>query len=147
MAERKIGSRYFQAGNALATDALKLQFRLTKLIGPALERLPEIFAGRTKDATPEMGAKSNAAAIQAISSIFEKADPDGVVELIEDILNLATISYTGKGEWDNIVLDQEFSGPNAKDLFPVLVFVLQETLGDFFTGLPVSGALAKTARA
>jgi hypothetical protein len=147
MAEKKIGSRYFRAGEALATDAIKLQIRLMKIIGPALDKLPAVFAGRAAGASAEAQDASNAAAIQAISGIFEKADPDAFVVLLEDILALGKISYTGKGEWDDIVLDQEFSGANAKDLIPVALFILQETLGDFFTGLQASGALAKTARA
>lgn len=147
MAEKKVGNRFFKAGDVLATDAIKLQIRLMKLIGPALDKLPSVFAGRAVGASEEAQGASNAAAIQAITGIFERADPDAMVELLEDILALGKISYTGKGEWDDIILDQEFSGPQAKDLIPAVLFILQETLGDFFTGLRESGALDKKARA
>ena len=143
MGEKKIGSRYFKAGDVLATDAIRLQIRLMKFIGPALDKLPAVFAGRSAGASGDAQDASNAAAIQAISEIFEKADPDAFVALLEDILALGKISYTGKGEWDDIVLDQEFSGANAKDLIPAVLFVLQEALGDFFSGLQASGSLAK----
>lgn len=151
MSEKKIGTRYFRAGDVLATDAIKLQIRLMKFIGPALDKLPAVFAARAasdpktgtpSEVSPEVREKADEAAIQAIAGIFEKADPDAVVELIEDILRLAKISYDGKGAWDEIVLDQEFSGANAKDMFPAVLFILQETLGDFFPGALASGSHA-----
>jgi hypothetical protein len=147
MADKKIGNRYFRAGDALATDAIRLQVRLMKFIGPALDKLPAIFAGRAEGATEEAKTASNTAAIKAIAGIFADADPDAVVKLVEDICGMAKISYDGKGAWDDIVVDQEFSGQNSRDLIPVVLFVLQETLGDFFSGALASGNLVTKARA
>lgn len=146
MADKKIGDRYFRAGDALATDAIRLQVRLMKFIGPALESLPAVFAARAADATDQQKKESDAAAIKAISGIFATADPDQVVSLIEDICGMAKISYDGKGAWDDIVVDQEFSGQNSHDLIPVVIFVLKETLGDFFSGALASGSQAVRAR-
>jgi hypothetical protein len=147
MSEKKIGTRFFKAGDVLATDAIKLQIRLMKIVGPALETLPAVFAGRAAGATAEEQRASDTAAIKAISSIFDKADPDAMIALIEEVLGLGMISMDGKGHYDAIVLDQEFSGSNAKDLIPVIIFILQETLGDFFTGVLASGSQKTMARA
>jgi hypothetical protein len=146
MADKKIGNRYFRSGEALATDAIKLQVRLMKFIGPALESLPVIFAARQAGATDEQRQQSDAAAIRAIAAIFANADPEQVVSLIEDICGMGKISYDGKGAWDDIVVDQEFSGQQSRDLIPVVVFILQETLGDFFSGALASGSQAIKAR-
>lgn len=146
MADKKIGDRYFRAGEALATDAIKLQIRLMKLIGPALEVIPALFAARGPGASEDDRKAADVSAIKALASIFASADPDGVAALIEDILAMGKISYDGKGAWDDIILDQEFSGHNMKDLIPAVLFILQETLGDFFSGALASGSQAVRAR-
>lgn len=146
MAERKIGERYFKAGNALATDSLRLQVRLVKLLGPAVQNLMVVFTSLSEGATAEQIMDADAAGIKAIVEIFADIQPDVLVDLINDILNLGMISYEGKGAYDAIVLDQEFSGANGRDLFPVLIFILKETIGDFFSGLLASGRPANKAR-
>lgn len=139
MSEKKIGDRFFKAGDALATRAIKLQVRLVKLLGPAIDNLAVIFGAGSE-------AESDAAAIKAIGDIAERIDPDDMVDLIQDIFEFGMISYTGKGDWSPIDIDLEFSGANAKDLFPALVFVLAETLGDFFSGFRANGRPASRAK-
>lgn len=146
MSDKKIGDRFFRAGDALATDAIKLQIRLMKLIGPALEVIPAVFAARSPGASEDDRKAADVSAIKALASIFASADPDGVAALIEDILAMGKISYDGKGAWDDIILDQEFSGHQMRDLIPVVLFILQETLGDFFSGALASGSQAVRAR-
>lgn len=139
MAEKKIGTRYFKAGDALATDAIRLQVRLIKLLGPAAKDLTAIFASLSDAATQEQITAADAAGVKALVEIFADVHPDAVVELIEDILKLGMISYDGKGQFDPIEFDQEFSGANGRELFPVLFFILMETLGDFFSGVLAIG--------
>jgi hypothetical protein len=146
MADKKICDRWFKAGDALATDAIRLQVRLLKLVGPALDKLPAVFAARAPDATDEQKASANAAAIQAIVGIFAGVDPDQVVTLVEDICGMGAIAYDPKGSWDDIIVDQEFSGARAKDLIPAVAFILQETVGEFFPGALASGNQAIKAR-
>lgn len=147
MAEKKIGDRVFKAGDVLATDAIRLQIRLMKLVGPALERLPAVFAGRAKGATAEAQAASDRAAIEAIAGIFEKADHDQVIELMQDICGLAMVSSDGGRSYNPIELDHEFSGANMKLMLPALAFILKETLGDFFSDALASGGLALKTKA
>jgi hypothetical protein len=147
MAEKVIGDRTFQAGTALATDAIRLQIRLMKLIGPALEKLPAVFAGRAAGASPAEMEKANQAAIGAIASMFEKADPDEVVSLAKEICKMGMVSGNKGQGYDEIAFDHEFSGPGAKNMFPALIFILQETLGDFFSGALASGSQALKGRA
>lgn len=139
MAEKKIGGRVFQVGHVLATDAVRLQARLLKLIGGGVERLPTILRGVGKDADPAAKEASNAAAVAALTDIFGKSDPDEVTRLISDIVALATVKQTS-GAWGQVDMDQDFTEHKA-DLFPVVIFVLKEVLGDFFSGLPDSGKL------
>lgn len=146
MAEKVIGDRTFKVGMVLATDAIKLQIRLVKLIGPALETLPAVFAGRAEGASQADQEKANGAAIRAIAGIFDKADPDAVVDLMKDIAKLAMVSSNKGQSYEEISFDHEFSGAGAKNLLPAVLFILQETLGDFFSGALASGGLAKTAR-
>lgn len=144
MAEKKIGGRTFRVGMVLATDAIKLQVRLMKIIGGAVDRLPTILAGMGKkgEVNPEAKAASDTAAVAALADIFSKANPDEVAKLISDIVSIAQIN-TPSGSWENVDMDQEFTGQHMKDLFPVVAFVLQEVLGDFFGGALASGSLKK----
>ena len=148
MAEKVIGDRTFKVGHLLATDAIVLQSRLIRIIGPALDRLPVIFAGKAENATDADRKASDMAAIQAISDIFGKADPREVADLVKDICELAMISHDKGKNYDQIDFDGDFSGSNFKDTIPVATFVLKETLGDFFSGALASGRRgAKTVAA
>jgi hypothetical protein len=82
----------------------------------------------------------------AIAGIFDKADPDVVIDLIKDIFALAMVSADGGKSYNPIDVDYEFSGSMMKHMFPALIFVLQETLGDFFSGALASGSLGMTGR-
>jgi hypothetical protein len=156
VAEKKIGTRWFKAGDVLATDALRLQVRMVKLLGPAADSLHEIFApimlrshGTAPADSPLLSAlevASDAASIKALGQIVAHLDADDVVTLFQDILNLGLIAYDAKGPFEKIDLDQEFSGSNARDLFPVILFVLKETLGDFFSGVLASGRPTSPAK-
>lgn len=143
MAEKKIGGRTFRVGHVLATDAIKLQVRLLKIIGGGVDRLPVILAGMGDKgkADPEAKAASDAAAVAALADIFSKADPDGVTRLISDILSMAQLNNPS-GAWEEVNIDQDFT-QHKRDLFPVAAFVLQEVLGDFFAGALGSGGLKK----
>lgn len=143
MAEKKIGGRTFRVGHVLATDAIKLQVRLLKIIGGGVDRLPVILAGMGEKgkADPEVKAASDAAAVAALADIFSKADPDGVTRLISDIVAMAQLNNPS-GAWEEVNIDQDFT-QRKRDLFPVAAFVLQEVLGDFFAGALGSGGLKK----
>lgn len=144
MAEKVIGGRTFKVGEVLATEAILLQARLLQIVGGGLDRLPVILGSRVKEATPEMKAAGDAAAVAALGDICAKAEPKTVVALIGDIVRLAQVQRPSK-EWEQVDLDGEFTTAKG-DLFPVLIFVLREVLGDFFSGLQASGALKKMAR-
>lgn len=143
MAEKRIGGRTFRVGTVLATDAIKLQVRLMKLVGGAVDRLPVILAGMGKKGVdnPEAKALSDAAAIAALADIFNKADPDEVARLIGDIVAMAQLNNPS-GAWETVNIDQDFTH-HQRDLFLVAVFVLREVLGDFFGGVLANGGLKK----
>ena len=144
MAEKKIGGRTFRVGTVLATDAIKLQVRLMKVIGGAVDRLPVILAGMGKKGAenPEAKAASDAAAVAALADIFNKANPDEVARLFSDIVAIAQMNGPS-GSWEAVDIDTCFAGPHMKDLFPVTAFVLKEVLGDFFGGALASGGLSR----
>lgn len=141
MAEKKIGGRTFRVGHVLATDAVRLQVRLLRIVGGGVDRLPTILAGMGErgKADPAAKAASDAAAVAALTDIFAKADPDDVTQLIVDIAGMAQLQTPSK-TWEGVDLDQDFSDRKA-DLFPLLAFVLKEVLGDFFSGAQASGSL------
>ena len=143
MAEKKIGGRTFRVGHVLATDAIKLQVRLLKIVGGGVDRLPTILAGMGEKgkANPEAKAASDAAAVAALADIFSKADPDGVAKLLSDVVSMAQLNNPS-GAWEAADIDQDFT-QHKRDLFPLVVFVLQEVLGDFFSGALASGGLKK----
>lgn len=145
MAEKKIGGRTFRVGNVLATDAIRLQVRLLKIVGGGVDRLPVILAGMGDKgkANPELKAASDAAAVAALADIVSKADADEVTQLIGDIAGMAQLQ-TKSSAWETVDVDQDFT-EHKRDLFPLLVWVLKEVLGDFFDAAQANGALRRVA--
>ncbi len=143
MAEKKIGGRLFRVGHVLATDAIKLQVRLLKIIGGGVDRLPVILAGLGEKGKtdPDAKAASDAAAVAALADIFAKADPDGVARLLSDVVSMSQLS-TPSGAWETADIDQDFT-QNKRDLFPLVTFILQEVLGDFFAGALGNGGIKR----
>lgn len=135
MPDKKIGARWFRMGQILATEAIKMQVRLMGFAGPALDKLPDIFAGRIEGASPEALNRANAQAMLAVGDILSRADPDAVASFLQDVCEMAMISDDGK-TYENVVFDHHMSGPDMKDILPLTIWVIREALGDFFTGLP-----------
>lgn len=145
MAEKKINGRTFRVGHVLATDAIRLQVRVVKLLGGAVDHLPVILAG-VGSADASAKAASDAAAVAAMTDIVAKADPDEIVSLLGSVVRMSQVG-TPSGSWSEADLDSDFTGERMKDLIPVVSFVLREVLGDFFGAALASGSrLTKTTR-
>lgn len=147
MADQQINGRFFRVGDVLATEAIILQARIMRFIGPAVEKLPAIFAGRGEKATEAQKAASDAAAIAAITEVFSKCDPKDVAALISDICEMAMVAEDRKGGHEQVIFDQHFQGREKADIIPLVIFVLRETLGDFFSGAVGIGNRAKAGQA
>ncbi len=143
MAEKKIGGRVFSVGNVLATDAIRLQARLLKVVGGAVDRLPVILAG-AGNASPEAKEASQAAAVAALADIVSKCDPDEVTQLFADVAAMASIKRQS-GAVEEVDLDGDFSD-HKKDILPLIGFVLKEVLGDFFAGSLANSVLGVTEK-
>lgn len=141
MAERKINGREFQVGQVLATEAVLLQARLMKVIGAGVERLPTILKGSGAGATDDDKEASRAAAVAAFTDIFMNGDPKVMTDLIRDVVQMATVKRPS-GAFEQVDMDGDFTDDKGS-LLPVAVFVLQEVLGDFFTGLQGNGLQVK----
>lgn len=137
MAEKKINGRTFKTEPMLATQALVLQARLFKALGPAVARIGDVMAGYGTDKTDEQKAKSNMAAVGALTEIFTQSNPEDMANLVKDVVEVAQIKRDS-GVYENCDLDGDFTG-KQKDLIPVVAFVLREQFGDFFGGLPGLG--------
>lgn len=131
MAEKKINGRLFKVEGLIATEALKLQARLAKVLGPAVSKLPAVLAGRG-EASEEAKAKSNAEAIAALTAIFSNLEPDDYAGLIKDIVQVAMIQRPSMN-FDHVDLDGDFVG-DQKSIYPLVFFVLETQFSDFFGG-------------
>ena len=141
MAEKKIGEHTYKTGVVRATDALKLKARLLKILGNGAKQLPVILRGRGDKATDVEKEKSDNAAVQGLQDIFEAVEPDEFVSIISDIVGLAQV-HRPSGTWDQCDLDGQFT-QHKGELYPVVLFVLQDVFGDFFTGLAGLGNQVK----
>ncbi|QJD54320.1 hypothetical protein [Aminobacter phage Erebus] len=139
MAEKKIGTRTFKVEPLLATDALVLQARLFRAVGPAATHFKTVMAARGEGEETAMGA----AAVAALAEIFAKSEPTEIAGLIKDTIEVAQIKRPS-GVYENCDFDGDFTG-QSKDIIPVALFVLQEQFGDFFTGLLAAGNLKRLA--
>ena len=141
MAEMKIGDREFKVGVVLATDALILQAKLMKVVGSGIERLPTILKGVAEGATADDKAAMQTAAVAAFTDIFVEGDPKELTNLIGEVVSMATVKRPS-GAYEQVDLDGDFTERKG-DLFEVVVFVLREVLGDFFSGLRDNGKVKK----
>lgn len=144
MAEKKIKGATYKVEPMLALDAVKLQARLLKVLGGGIDRLPEVLAGAGSKATPEQKEKSNAAAVAAFTDIFVKGDPDEMANLIKDVVEVAMVKRPS-GSYEQVDMDGDFTG-NMGAMFQVVVFVLREVFGDFFTDVLANGNLEKITK-
>lgn len=145
MAEKKINDRTFRVEPMLAMDALVLQARLFKALGPAMASFSEVMKGHGEGKTEEEKNKSNAAALVALANIFAHGEPQQIAELIRDIVQIAELRRPS-GDYSSVDLDGDLTG-KQKDLFPIILFVLREQFADFFSGLPGLGKLVKLDQA
>jgi hypothetical protein len=113
-------------------------------MGPAIGRLPEILLGLGEKATDEVKAHADIAAIQAFADIFQSTQPEDLALLIRDLVQTVSIRRQS-GEYDQCDFDGDFTGKQA-DIIPIVVWVLQEQFGDFFSGLPVTGSRNRTRK-
>jgi len=141
MAEKKIGGKTYKVEGVLATQALTLQARLLRTFSGTFDRLPAILAGMGSKATEAEQQRSNAELMAAVTSVFGERDPEEITALIGDIAKMAMIKRPS-GAWEEVDLDADFTG-NLADLIPVVGFVLQEVLGDFFGAVLASGGRVK----
>ena len=140
MAEKRIGDRTFQVEAPLATQAIIMQARLMKAVGPALDRLPDFFAGaRAADGSPEKN-RAESVAIQALSDVLAGLKPEEVAGLMRDLTEMARVKRAS-GHFEPVDFDGDFSG-RLGDLMPVVAFVVREVFGDFFSGAAASGRAA-----
>lgn len=145
MAEKKISGMTIRVDRPLATEALKLQARLMHAAGGLAEKLPSILASRREGASDEEKAKADAEALAAITGIFGRITPEAYADLVGDILSLAKVQRQS-GVYDQMDLDVDFS-TNLGAIIPVVVFVLKEVFGDFFSAAQASGGRAMKATA
>lgn len=141
MAEKKINNRTFRTEPMLATEAILLQARLFKALGPAVGHFSEIMRGYGDDKTEEQKAQSNVAAVAAIASVFAQGSPQEIAGLVKDLIETVQIKRDS-GDYYPCDFDGDFTG-RQKDIMPVVFFALREQFGDFFVGLPGLGNLGK----
>lgn len=143
MADKKIGENFYRVPPILATEALKLQFRLLGFAGPAVKALPAVLASR-QGGSIEDRAKAEAAGLDAIASVFTNADPSKITTFISDVCEMAHVSEDGK-TYEPVIFDHHLSD-DQKSILPLAFFVLKELLGDFFTGVQEVGSLAASRK-
>lgn len=145
MADKKINGTEYKVDPLIATKALILQARLMRAAGPLASKLPAILASRREGASVEEKAAADAEALVAITAIFSAISPEEYASLVGDIVGIAMIKRPS-GSYDPVDIDGDFVG-RLGDIIPVVVFVLTEQFGDFFSGALANGARAMKPRA
>lgn len=145
MAEKKIHGSVYQVGTMLALDALKLKVKLLKVLGGAIDRLPMILAGAGKDKDKAAKDASNAAAVAAFADIFVHGDPDEMIALVKEIAEMAQVKRPS-GAWEQVDVEL-FQSDDLSELFEIVVFVLREVFGPFFSEILANSKVKKAMEA
>lgn len=144
MAERKIAGMEIRVDQPLATEALKLQARLGRLPLNAGGDIKNIILGLTRaEASTDERATALSSAITAIGQVFNTISPDEYAELVGDIVAMAKIKRPS-GLHEPIDLDGDLSG-NLGAIPDIVLFVIFEVLGDFFSAKGANGAPRRKA--
>lgn len=134
--EKRINGETYRYVPILASESLRLRIKLLKLLGTALERLPEILKGSSPNATEKDIQTMNEGMVKALGDIFANIDPDSGTELIRQIVEIAQIKRPSG--YDQVQMDLDFTD-RPDDLLPVVGFVLKEVFGNFFQGVQGPG--------
>ena len=142
MAETKIGGVEYRVETLLARDAVALQMRVMRILGPAMNAMPEVLSTYFKG--QEGRQLANQKALAAIGDIVAKSDPAEATQLVVDVCELAE-SRRPSGDYEKVSFDQEFSG-KLMDAYKLMAFVLQAQFGELFQGVPANGSPAGTPK-
>lgn len=143
MAEKKFGNRTFRVKQPLATQAIVMQGRLLRLIGPASHKLPELFdpANRNGPADQTVALKI----VGVLLEVFSRSEPEATAALIGDIIAMSEVKGAS-GKYDQADIDTEFSS-DPGELYAVVAWILREVFGPFFSGLTANGSLKNVVAA
>lgn len=135
MAEKKIGNRTFRVKQPLATEALRLQFRITSLVKDreAFQKIMEAGAEAASSKDDNIKAKAGAQVINSVIAVFGSIDPDEGTSLMRDLVAMSEIKASN-GQYERADIDTEFS-EDPSGLFELIGFVMKEVLGPFVAGL------------
>ena len=142
MAEKTINGIKYRLGELPASTAIPLLAEIIAAAGPLAEHLPVIVAANSDE--DERGRLfGDAAFLQAISGIMLQMGPEGFMDLLKRIVQLAEKqrpSDEAIGAYSPLDFDGDFTG-HLDDILPVARWVLGSTYGDFFTGSAGIGLL------
>lgn len=117
-----------------ATQALKIQLQLTKIMGAAIgELIPHLRKDSKSDSGERLGSMG-----AAISALFKHASEEEVLELIQKVVLTAKID--GK-RIDSV--DEAFQGEYLADVYKVFFWVLGVNFASFFGAGGVDGMWSK----
>jgi hypothetical protein len=108
-----------------------------------MSRIGEILRGAGAKATEEEKLRSNEAAIVAFGEILTHVEPEEIADLVKELAEVAMI-LRPSGQYEKVDFDGDFTHHKG-DIIPVVVWVLREQFGDFFTGVPAIGNLSGRA--
>ena len=134
--EKRIGGEVYRYVPILASESLRLRIKLLKLLGSALDRLPEILRGASPGASQKDIDAMNEGVVKALGDIFAKVDPDSGTELIRQIVEIAQVKRPAG--YDQVQMDLDFTD-RPDELLPVVGFVLKEVFGNFSQGVQGTG--------
>jgi hypothetical protein len=115
---------------------------VAKMFGPAISRLPAIFAGL--GAGDEAAkARANGEALAAFGEVVAQCEPKAAAALVRDIVQVAQIKRPS-GMYEHPDFNVDFRGKLGKAR-EIALWVLREQFGDLFPGAPANGRPAGTA--
>jgi len=130
---KTINDREYNVTQWNAEKAIKMKFRLLKILGPAFAKLAPAF----KTQSDEEQATAIGEAVELITS---KMDPEEMFALIKDVIS--GVGCEGKKITDTR-FNELYSGDDLFEVYKVFFFVLQVNFSNLLKGQFVEGVLAK----
>lgn len=138
MAEKEISGRVFRADKLKVREAVRLQLRLAKTLGPALPTLADVIKLDDED-------ERDRRTLEAIGAFFASTDPDEAERLVFDLCAMARVQVAGTGSFEPVIPDMHFE--DAMVAYQVAVFVATVQFSGFTGAVSRLSGLATTANA
>lgn len=144
MPDKKIGEKYFRAAKMKVREAVRLQMRLARLLGPSFAEFADIIKMEAGSQIDE--DVRDRRVMEVIGSFFASTDTEEAESILFNLCELAQVRVNDTNSYENVIPDMHLG--DALNVYQLAMFVVGEQFGSFMAAVsrPTVGETATTER-